>query len=197
MYDPRSMAPEEYTPLFERIVASIEPLDRAFTERDDLPSTLVLDHQVGSLVPVNAWFGQAILDPHLGEEDGLPVWWDPAMPTLEEDPRMRYSRWQLRLISEVQAYFATMILRTWPEWRWEIAKIHKQQINQNEAVLRLPGTPNSSVVDIRAAVYAEGINALEGRATDPAKQVNRVLLMIEKINNGPRKPVKSRESFLS
>jgi len=97
-----------------------------------------LDYSVGSLTPVNRWYIDEIKRVKANPEDALPVWWNPETPTAEDgDPdTYPFTRSQLTLIDEVQAYFAAVLEKARPDAEWVTYKRGKVDINNGRSVLK-------------------------------------------------------------
>jgi hypothetical protein len=98
-----------------------------------------LDGTVESLTPLNRWYMGEIIRAAQEPATGLPVWWDPEMPTADDgDPETYpFTRSQLALIDEVQAYYAFVLRNVRPDAPWVTYKGGKVDMNNGSTMLQL------------------------------------------------------------
>ena len=139
MWDTINADPETVTRLHESYLESLEPARERLRGRIAGVAGVQLDGSIESLVPLNAWFMDEILETPDKPGLSLPSWWDPAMPTAETgDPETYpFTRSQLELIDEVQAYYAEVLQKVRPDAPWVIYKRGKRNINNGRSMIKL------------------------------------------------------------
>ena len=100
------------------------------------------DGKLASLAGIGSWFLQHIQDvDDRSVLDGVPAWWDPTSPLagsgVEGDGP--FTGQQLRLIDEVQAYVAEVLLNEIPGAEWTIYQGGKREMRNGKTVLKLRG----------------------------------------------------------
>jgi hypothetical protein len=98
------------------------------------------DGSIESLPGIGAWFFK-----HLPERDEaaptgwIPAWWNPQVPPAGEDVETHASltRQQLRLIDEVQAYVAEVVMTHASGAKWVMYKGSKKDIRHGTTVVQL------------------------------------------------------------
>ena len=101
-----------------------------------------VDGRLESLAALGAWFLQHIeAKPDSAAEEWIPAWWDPNAPLADsgsEHPGP-FTGQQLRLIDEVHAYVAEVILNEILGAEWTIYKWGKRDVRNGKTVLKLTG----------------------------------------------------------
>ena len=124
--------------LHDSFLESLPRARQALHERVTGRTDIELDGTVASLVPLQAWFLAEIL--RIADEPtaGLPVWWNPETPTAETgDPQTYpFTRSQLALIDEVQAYYAAVLQGARPDVPWVVYKAGPIDINNGRSMLK-------------------------------------------------------------
>lgn len=93
-----------------------------------------------SLAAVGAWFLHHLRDNSRDRKDPwLPAWWNPRTPLAgsREKGAAPFTRQQLRLIDEVHAYVAEVLLNEIPGAEWVIYTAHKRESRYGQTVLKL------------------------------------------------------------
>jgi len=101
-------------------------------------SAVDLDGSVGSLTPFTRWYMEEIKRVKADPVEGLPAWWNPETPTAEDgDPdTYPFTRSQLALIDEVQAYLAAVLESARPDAEWVTFKGGKVNIDNGRSMLK-------------------------------------------------------------
>jgi len=98
------------------------------------------DGSIESLGNVGQWFFE-----HLPERDEatptdwIPAWWDPQLPPAGEavETHAPLTRQQLRLIDEVHAYVAEVVMTHASGAKWVVYKGSKKDVRNGDTVLQL------------------------------------------------------------
>ena len=128
---------EEWSAYHDEFVASLPCAVERFHRRADRHG-LVADGTVASLGPIGEWFTVEVRKPESTPEVPLPPWWDPAQPWPGSGTR-RYgdlTRDQVILIDEVQAYFADVLVRAYPDAKWVIFKGERREDRRGKTLLQ-------------------------------------------------------------
>ncbi|MHA6695946.1 hypothetical protein [Homoserinimonas sp. A520] len=139
-----------------------------------------LDGSLASLKPLGEWFVDQLL---ASKEDGhndVPVWWDPQFPPAGtgSDGDGPFTAQQLRLIDEVHAYMADVLLSESPHARWAIYQGEARDYRNGKTLLVLedPDWPANPL----GTLYAATMNIFEGEKPEPAWLQDLILRMLGK-----------------
>jgi hypothetical protein len=115
---------------------------------------------VESLAAIGSWFLQHIQDADDGSVvESIPAWWDPSFPVagsgVEGDGP--FTGQQLRLIDEVHAYVAEVLMNEIPGAQWEIYKGSKKDLRNGSTVLKLKGHLQAYSLSL---VYGAALNTV-------------------------------------
>lgn len=120
----------------------------------------IADGSLDSLVEVGSWFFA-----HLPERsetslsEWIPPWWNPADPPAEAEGGnvSPFARQQLRLIDEMHAYVAEVLMRHVPGAEWIVFKGSRKNIRYGTTVLRVSGRQQFYPLSL---VYNSAINVV-------------------------------------
>lgn len=98
------------------------------------------DGSLESLLGIGTWFFE-----HLPERDEaaptdwIPAWWDPTSPPAGEgvETHAPFTRQQLRLIDEVHAYVAEVVMTKASGSKWVVYKGGKKDVRNGDTVIQL------------------------------------------------------------
>lgn len=146
----------------------IERVHRAYTAgiddavahlRSVWPAGSELDFSVESLGPVGVWFAENLENGLDVGDSWLPAWWDPKLPPAGESEGHcgPFTRRQLKLIDDVHAYEAEVMLRNIPGSKWVIYKGSKKDWRNGETVLQLSRKLKGFPLSL---VYGSGIDVV-------------------------------------
>lgn len=117
----------------------------------------VLDFSVASLRAVGEWFTNNLSSGLEADSTWLPVWWDSHLPPAGAAPGHTgpLTRGQLKLIDDVHAYEAQVLLRNIPGSRWIIYKGSKRDFRNGSTVLQLSSSLKGFPLDL---VYGQAVD---------------------------------------
>ena len=118
------------------------------------------DDSIASLANVGPWFFE-----HLAQRDEatpadwIPAWWDPQLPPAGEgvETHAPLTRQQLRLIDEVQAYVAEVVMRHVPGAQWVVYKGSKKDVRNGDTVIQLDKRQKFYPLSL---VYSSAVNVV-------------------------------------
>lgn len=98
-----------------------------------------LDYSVDSLGLVGEWFAENMEVGLKVDDSWLPSWWNPDLPPAGDGPGHTgpFTRRQLRLIDDVHAHYAAVVLANARGTRWIVYKGHRKDIRNGTTVIRL------------------------------------------------------------
>lgn len=140
--------PESMLSLMFSSREEIERVDRAYRAGiDDAVAHLrsewgldsELDFSIDSLGAVGVWFAEKLENGLDADDTWLPAWWDPKLPPAGsfEGHCGPFTRGQLKLIDDVHAYVAEVMLRNIPGSAWVVYKGSKKDVRNGDTVLQL------------------------------------------------------------
>ena len=138
MWDLISADKDEAKRHHDDYLAALEPARERLRDRFPAAGDVELDGSIASLVGLTRWFVERIptIDP--ADATNVPAWWDPAMPTADNgDPETYpFSRAQLMLVDELQAYMAEVISKANPDAAWIMNKKYKRRLDSQLSMIR-------------------------------------------------------------
>lgn len=157
--------PEEIERAHRTYVAGI---DHAVAHLQSVwPKGSQLDFSLDSLGPAGVFFAEKLEHGLDVDDSWLPAWWDPKLPPAgESDGRCgTFTRRQLKLIDDVHAYVAEVMLRSIPGSKWVIYKGAKKEYRNGSTVLQLSKRLKTFPLTL---VYKSGVGAvLSDKPVDP------------------------------
>jgi hypothetical protein len=128
------------------------------------------DGSLESLRGIGAWFLEHL--PETAEPAStswIPPWWDPQLPPAGDgvDTHSPFTRQQLRLIDEVQAYVAEVVMGHVPGAHWVVYKGCKKDVRNGDTVIQLDKRHQFYP---RSLVYGSALDvALYDRPAEPTR----------------------------
>jgi hypothetical protein len=154
---------------------SLSPARERLRSRFEEETGLDLDGSIESLVGLKRWFVERILT--IGAADvSLPAWWDPAMPTADEGgiETNPFTRSQLMLVDELQAYLAEVILNANPDAVWVMNKSNKRRLDSQLSMIKFPdgrlASPMNAAYEVGLRVVLRNEFVPDDLLTDYARQ---------------------------
>jgi hypothetical protein len=112
-------------------------------------------------VKLKRWFVERLLTVE-ATGAALPPWWDPAMPTADDgDPETYpFTRAQLMLVDELQAYLAEVILNANPGATWIMNRRSKRRLDSQLSMIRAADgrllSPQNAAYEVALKVVLRG-----------------------------------------
>ena len=142
-------------------LSSLGPASEQLRNRFKAETGADLDGSIESLIELKRWFVERLLTIE-APRAGLPTWWDPAMPTADNgDPETYpFTRAQLMLVDEVQAYLAEVILNANPDATWIINRKSKRRLDSQLSMIRAVDgrllSPQNAAYEVALKVVLRG-----------------------------------------
>lgn len=166
MWETTSADKNQIARLHESYLGSLPLSQKRLKNRFEEGLGVVLDSSIESLVPLFRWFVKHLHEIVDVPVSTLPSWWNPHTPTADAGDPKRYpfTRLQLELIDEVQAYMAEVMQAVRPDAKWVIYKHGKYDINNGLSMLDLG---KKQFLSTRVVVYTVALGTVFYDQTDP------------------------------